>query len=198
MIKDLLNAPSLDLTAIAAAFDAMPAAERVAAATAMTARQQARLFDAAKGFRPLALTDLVPPGVPAMTGVAHEGINSLYLFRRFAKVFYRPDDPALAAKELWGFNRSIGLVTTTVGPGYYVAYDLGGGEVLVDYTRLPARPPPGEPRILSNSSRLSFFVYNNTTDVLRGVSTHVSIGRAARGKRILDNWFALCRTDPTP
>lgn len=198
MLSTLLSAPALDLPAIAAAFDALPDAGRVAAATALSARQQAQLFEAAKGFRPLALADLAPPGLAPMTGVAHQGINSLYLFRRFAKVFYRPDDPAAGAKELWGFNRTSRLVTTAVGPGYYVAYELGGGEVLVDYTRLPARPPPGQPRIRSNASRLSFFVYHRTTDTLRGVSRHVSIGRAARGTRVLDNWFALCRTDEAP
>jgi hypothetical protein len=30
--------------------------------------------------------------------------------------------------------------------------------------------------------------------VVRGVSKHVSIGRAWRGTRVLDNWFVLCRT----
>lgn len=193
MLTDLLNAPSLDLPAIAAAFDALPDAERVTAATSLSSTQQSRLFDAAKGFRAVTLNDLVPPSVPAMTCVPHEGVNSMLLFRRFAKVFYRPAD---GAKELWGYNRTSALVTTTVGPGYYVAYDLPDGEVLVDYTRLPERPAPSAPAILSNSSRLSFFVYNNTKDTLRGVSTHVTIGRAARGTRTLNNWFVLCCVPP--
>jgi hypothetical protein len=33
-------------------------------------------------------------------------------------------------------------------------------------------------------------------DVMRGVSTHVSIGRARRGGKMSDNWFVLCREDP--
>jgi hypothetical protein len=32
-------------------------------------------------------------------------------------------------------------------------------------------------------------------DFLRGVSRHVSIGRATRGGKPLDNWFVLCRNE---
>ena len=110
-------------------------------------------------------------------------------------MFYRPDDEATAAKELWGFNRNGPLVTTTVGPGYYVAYPRGQGEVLIDYTRLPTRAPQGWPRILRNDQRLSRLVYHGTQDVLRGVSKHVTIGRASRKGKDLDNWFVLCRTE---
>lgn len=69
--------------------------------------------------------------------------------------------------------------------------------MLVDYTRLPTLAPKGWPRILRNEQRLSRFVYNGTQDVLRGVSKHVSIGRAMRNGKDLDNWFVLCRTELT-
>jgi hypothetical protein len=36
-------------------------------------------------------------------------------------------------------------------------------------------------------------VYADTIDALRGVSAHVSVGRAMRGGKVLDNWFVLCR-----
>ncbi|MBS1150269.1 MAG: hypothetical protein H6Q89_1967 [Myxococcaceae bacterium] len=130
-----------------------------------------------------------------MTGVPHEGRNSLLLFTHFAKVCYRPADPAVAAKELWGFNRNDLLVQTAVGPGYYVAYPHGQGEVLIDYTRLPTQAPSGWPKILRNDQRLSRLVYNGTQDLLRGVSKHVTIGRASRKGKNLDNWFILCRTE---
>ena len=32
-------------------------------------------------------------------------------------------------------------------------------------------------------------------DALRGVSKHVSIGRAIRNGKVQDNWFVLCRRD---
>lgn len=187
-----LAAPQPDLAAIARHLDALDGAARVAEVVSLSARAQARLFEAAAGFRPMTLESLVPAGTPPMTGVPHEGRNSLWAFRRFAKVFYRPDD-ASAGRELFGYNRTGWVVSTFVGPGYYVAYPDRPGEVLVDYLRLPPRPLPGGPRILSNSARISLVVYNQTQDVLRGVSEHVSIGRAYRRGRVLDNWFVLCR-----
>ena len=180
---------------IAARLDASDQGERLTEIWSLNGAEQARLFEAAKGFLPVTLEALLPTTVPAMTGIPHEGRNSLPLFTHFAKVFYRPADPATAAKELWGFNRNGPLITTAVGPGYYVAYLHGQGEVLVDYTRLPGQAPSGWPAILRNEQRLSRFVYNQTQDVLRGVSKHVTIGRATRKGKDLDNWFILCRTE---
>jgi hypothetical protein len=194
-LLQLLGGDAVDLTAICKHLDGLSAPERVAEVLALDRRSQAKLFEAAKGFRPMTLDDLVPPGVEAMRGVPHEGRNSLPAFTRFAKVFYRPDDAALAKQERWGFNRTSRLVTTAVGPGYYVAYPHGEGEVLVDYTRHPPRFPEGGPTFLPNDARLSRFVYHQTQDVLRGVSKHVSIGRATRRGKALDNWFVLCRVD---
>ncbi|MBL9038404.1 MAG: hypothetical protein JNG84_07820, partial [Archangium sp.] len=142
--------------------------------------------------RPMSLEALTPAGTPDMTGVPHKGTNSLPLFRRFAKVFYRPDGPA-AATERWGYNDNSPLLLTTVGPGYYVAYMLPSGEALVDYLRQPPGTLPGAPPLISNGARLSRFVYYQTQDVLRRVSEHVSIGRASRGGKPMPNWFVLCR-----
>ena len=192
-LEELLNQPTLDLKEICAHLDALEGPRRIAETVALTGAQQARLYDAALGFRAMTLLDLVPATVPPMTGVPHEGRNSLLAFRFFAKVFYRPEEPSL--RELWGYNRTSELVSTTVGPGYYVASEKGGGELLVDYTRQPPTDLPGAPAMLPNSARLSFFVYNQTQDTLRGVSRHVCIGRASRHGRDLDNWFVLCRAD---
>jgi hypothetical protein len=191
--RDLLRGPSPDIAAICAHLDALSPQLRLEETMALAGRYQALLYELAKGFRTVTLGDLAPDSTPPMTGVPNEGRNSLYLFTRFKKCFYRPDDPAVLGKELWGWNDSGALVNVTTGPGYYVAYDKGEGEVLIDYTRLPPRPPAGGPRILENSSRLSYFVFNNTKDILRRVSEHVTIGRASRGEKILDNWFVLCR-----
>ncbi|MEW6435101.1 MAG: hypothetical protein AB1730_26675 [Myxococcota bacterium] len=191
----LLRAREVDLAEVRAYLDGLPSPKRVAEVLALGRRSQAKLFEAAKGFLPMTLDDVVPPGVAPMQGVPHEGKNSLPTFTRFAKVFYRPDDSALAKKEVWGFNRTSRLVTTTVGPGYYVALPHGKGEILIDYTRAPPRFPKHGPRYLPNDARLSRFVYHQTQDVLRGVSTHVSIGRASRKGKELDNWFILCRVD---
>lgn len=192
-LASLLDAADVDAGALAAHLDGLSDAQRVVETLALDGRRQAKLFEVAQGARRFTLDELAPAGTAPLTGVTHEGRNSMPLFSRFAKVFAVPDDASRAGAERWGFNRTPGLVTTTVGPGYFVAVQQGD-EVLVDYTRLPPRPLLGAPAILSNASRLSFFVYNRTKDVVRGVSKHVSIGRAWRGTRRLDNWFVLCRT----
>jgi len=99
-------------------------------------------------------------------------------------------------RELWGYNRTGAFVETTVGPGYFVAYPSEvGGEVLVDYLRVPPRCPEHWPTIVPNSTRLSRFVYDGTQDILRGVSKHVTIGRATKGGKPMSAWFVLCRDD---
>lgn len=192
-LKQLLAVPHPDMNAICAHLDRLSPEHRVAETLAIGRRAQAKLFEAAKGFRAMTLFDLVPEGTPPMTGVAHEGRNSMLAFTRFAKVFYTPDNDA-AATQRWGYNRTSKLVTTSVGPGYYVAYEQAGGEILVDYTLHPTRYPKDGPRFRPNDARLSVVVYNRTQDALRGVSTHVSIGRASRNGKLMDNWFVLCRT----
>jgi len=184
----------VDARALGAHLDRLAGPERLVACMAMEPHEQADLFDAAHGLRKMTLDDLVPAGVAPMTGVRHDGRNSLAAFTRFAKVFARPDEPGL--NELWGYNEGYQTVKTFVGPGYFVcAPHSEPGELLVDYLRLPPRHPAGWPPILPNDARLSRFVFNGTQDVLRGVSRHVSIGRASRGGRWMDNWFVLCRRD---
>lgn len=193
MFAELIFAASTTPASLADALDALPADQRLAETLALGRAAQARLFDLVAGAWRFTLDELAPASTPPLAGVRHEGRNSMLLFTRFAKVFAVPDDPGVATTERWGFNATSSLVTTTVGPGYFVAVQQGD-EVLVDYTRLPPRPLPGAPAVLPNEARLSRFVYNQTRDVVRGVSRHVSIGRAWRGARKLDNWFVLCRT----
>lgn len=192
MFSELLSASSTTAASLATWLDGLPADRRLAETLSLGARDQARLFELVAGARRFTLDDLAPATTPPLEGVRHEGRNSLLAFTRFAKVFAVPDTEALRVSERWGFNATSGLVTTTVGPGYFVTVQQGD-EVLVDYTRLPPRPLRGAPPILPNDARLSRFVYNQTKDVVRGVSAHVSIGRAWRGTRQLDNWFVLCR-----
>jgi hypothetical protein len=182
----------MDAAALGARYDRLTAEERLVEVLALTPHEQADLFDAALGLKPMTLEDLVPREVAAMKGVPHDGRNSLPAFTRFAKVFARPDEPGL--DELWGYNEGYQTVKTFVGPGYFVcAKHSEPGELLVDYLRQPPRRPPEWPAILPNDARLSRFVFNGTQDVLRGVSKHVSIGRASREGKWMDNWFVLCR-----
>jgi hypothetical protein len=152
-------------------------------------RELAELFEAAAGNPPLRLVDLVPAEVPALTAVIHEGKNSLPMFTRFQKRFCRPAGDT-AGKELWGYNEQD--LRPLTGPGYFVVHEEGGG-LIVDYRLLPTAPPPGWPKILPNSARLSRFIYNGTVDVLRRVDERVTIGRAYRRDKPMDAWFALER-----
>jgi hypothetical protein len=193
VFDELVFAASTTPASLADALDALPPERRLAETLALGRAAQARLFELVAGAWRFTLDDLAPASTPPLTGVRHEGRNSMPLFSRFAKLFAVPDDPGAVAGERWGFNATSALVTTTVGPGYFVAVQQGD-EVLVDYTRLPPRPLQGAPALARNEARLSRFVYHQTRDVVRGVSRHVAIGRAWRGTRKLDNWFVLCRT----
>ena len=185
-----LAAGNFDIQELGLALDETPYAVRAAQVLTLGKKAQAQLYEAAKGARKLRLEQLVPPETPDLGEVVHQGKNTLGAFTRFAKVFCRPKRDA---RELWGYNRAGGLIETGVGPGYFVVYEGPGDEVLIDYTRLPAGKPEHWPEIQSNKSRLSRFVYADMIDALRAVSDHVTVGRAIRNGKVMDNWFVLCR-----
>jgi len=187
-IHDFFRSADVDLPALAAYLDGLEAAARVAAARDLSAAEQARLFDAAAGFRRVTLADFVPEGSPPLRPVIHYGRNSLPVFRIFEKRFCRPD---AGAGELWGYNEQ--PFKTFTGPGYFVAKQSDDQEVVIDYCEVPPRKPVEWPPILPNSARLSRFIYFRTRDFMRGVSQQVSIGRATREGKPMDNWFVLCR-----
>ncbi len=192
-LAELLSHDSPDMAAIEAHLDALDAGERLAEVRALRRVHQARLFDAAAGHRAASLEHLVPAGRGVMQEVVHEGKNSLPAFNHFAKVFALPER---GAPEVWGYNRAGSFIETVVGPGYFVAYPHEvPGELLVDYLRVPPRRASHWPEILPNSARLSFFVYKGTQDILRGVSRHVTIGRATKAGKDISAWFVLCRRD---
>ena len=194
-LRALLGDEAADLRVIEEYLDSLEHPGRLTAIRSLGRAHQARLFGAAKGHRAITLDDIVDANRPAMEEVVHHGKNSLPAFSRFAKVFVRPDDAS--ASELWGYNRAGRFIEGVVGPGYFVAYAYGADEVLVDYLRVPPRRPEHWPPILPNSARLSKVVYNGTQDILRGVSRHVTIGRATKAGKPMSAWFVLCREDPS-
>jgi hypothetical protein len=192
----MLAEAECDVGAIEDFLDGLDNGTRIAEVTSLRRGEQRRLYEAVAGHRTLRVQDFVPADRPPLEEVVFEGRNTLPAFTRFAKVFCRPGDPEASEKgELWGYNRNSAFVETVVGPGFFVAADHGEQEVLVDYLRVPSGRPEHWPKILPNDARLSFFVYNGTQDVVRGVSEHVSIGRASRRGNIMNVWFVLCRND---
>jgi hypothetical protein len=193
-LRELLSNDTPDMAAVAAHLDNLDSAERVSEVRTLGRTHLARLFEAAKGHKPISLNDIVSSDRVTMQEQLHHGTNSLPAFNHFAKVFVRP--AADHGAELWGYNRAGAFVETVVGPGYFVAYPHEvAGEVLVDYLRVPPERPDHWPAILPNSARLSKVVYNGTQDILRGVSKHVTIGRATKGGKPMSAWFVLCRDE---
>lgn len=191
-IARLIETPGFDPQALGTALDRMSPGERKDQVLSLGRGAQRRLFDAAKGVLPIELDFLVPAELPAHREVVHEGRNTLPAFKRFAKVFCRTKT---LPHELAGYNRTSLLLNTAVGPGYFVAQNHEVvGELLVDYLTLPTEKAPSWPKIVPNSQRLSRFVYHGTQDILRGVSEHVSIGRAQKRGKWLPAWFVLVRT----
>jgi hypothetical protein len=195
-MSEILSGADLDLTALSAHLNRLGHAQRLAECRSVGRAAQRRLYDAAEGFMPIGLDFVVP--AEESGEVVHHGKNSLPAFTHFAKVFIRPQGEDAPSDELWGYNRGSGFVESVVGPGYFITHlHEVEGEVLVNYLRVPPRKPVDAwPDILPNSARLSRFVYNGTQDILRGVSEHVSIGRATKGGSDMDAWFLLCR-EPT-
>jgi hypothetical protein len=195
-LEEFFSGGRVDLPGLSQYLDGLGDAARAAATVSMTPGQQARLYEAARGFHALALEHFVPAGVAPLTQVIHTGKNSIPVVSRFEKRFCRP---SAGSPRLWGYNQNPRAVQVASGPGYFVCYAIDAGEVLIDYTEVPldkpAGKPDGWPNVRLNSAGLSRFIYNRTKDTMRGVSRHVSIGRAARDGKLMDNWFVLCRRD---
>ncbi len=61
---------------------------------------------------------------------------------------------------------------------------------------LPTEKPAHWPPIAPSSARLGRFIYEGTVDVMRGISAHVSVGRAKNKRGWVDAWFVLLREEP--
>lgn len=130
-------------------------------------------------------------------GVMHAGRNTLPLpppFKSFAKVFARAPDKS---ERLFGFNESPSR--PLIGPGYFVAYSTADkpdwkerGGVVVDYFNVPDLDVPKNwPRVVPNSHGLQYFVYRNTRDFMKRLSSKVSVGAAFKVESPLDHYFML-------
>jgi hypothetical protein len=191
-IHERIASTDLDVAAVGEYLEGLHSETRVGQVRSLGKGEQARLFEAAAGVRPIGLTHLVSPGLEPLAEVIHAGRNSLSAFRIFEKRCCRPSPDAA---ELWGFNEHSARWMT--GPGYFVATAGDPGEVILDYTRVPPGRPESWPAIRSNSALPGRLVYGGgMQDVLRGVSEHVAIGRAFRRGKPMNSWFVLCRVDP--
>lgn len=191
-LLDLLSCRPVDMQRVRAHLDALGNEDRIHQVRAVPGRLQRRLYAASQGFMNLDLRSFVPEEVPDGTWVRHYGRNSLPVLTEFEKRFVRPRKNA---EELWGYN--FGSTMRLVGPGYFVVREaVHPAEIDIDYYRVPPETPPGGPPVRSNTSVPARFVYGFMVDVMRGVSEHVSAGRAIRRGNRTGNYFLLCREDP--
>ena len=192
MDVSVLFEPTIDLKRLTEVLDGLGHEGRVHAIRSWTPRRQAELFEVAKNHQPLELDFLVPASVRPLAPVIHDGHNSLPAFARFQKRFTRLEGEA---SPMGGYNHQ--TLEWLTGPGYFVVSKGEGehdGELVIDYTRLPMHKPPSWPAIRSNDGGLASLVYGGMLDYVRGISAHVSIGRAYKGKA-MDAWFTLVRRD---
>jgi hypothetical protein len=187
-LPNLITDPDAALDEIAALLDGLDHDGRWALLSRLNRSQQRVLFRKADPAT-MDVGHLVGDA-PPLTGVVHDGMNTLAAFRRFQKRFCRQGSGS--GEELYGYNE--GPTRRLIGPGYFVALPAEGGGVVVDYFRVPSGPvPAGWPRVVPNSEGLQRFVFHETRDYLRRVSAHVSVGAAYKRDRPLDHYFVLCR-----
>jgi hypothetical protein len=201
MHLDVLIDDEVDLERLAAVLDGTGHIGRLSTIRQWGYRTQSRLYEAAKDFKPLTLDFFVPADVPPLTEVIHWGKNSLPAFTFFQKRFCKP---TADATELWGYNDNHEQIHQfATGPGYFVMHapdrsDAVHGELDIDYRKLPPSKPDAWPQIKKNEAGISRFIYAGMVDVMRGLSSHVSIGRAHKGNKYMDAYFVLCREDRAP
>ena len=67
---------------------------------------------------------------------------------------------------------------------------------MVDYYQVPdAEVPEGWPAVKPNEAGLQRFVYKETRDYMRRVSSHVSVGKAFKYDKTPIGYFILCRSE---
>jgi hypothetical protein len=191
-IAGFFSKHSVDLTSLAAFLGELEPAARTRAVRSLSPSRQALLYDAAAGFRPIRLTDLVPPGTPPLQEVVHPGRLSLPMTAFFEKRLCLAEE----GDELWGYNEHPFRVLT--GPGYFAVREEGALELTIDYSCLPSSKPADWPDLVSDPARLGRLIFPGLVDHLRGVSAHVTVGRATKYGKVVDLWFVLNRSEPSP
>lgn len=190
----VLLEPKIDLERLQKALDGLGHAGRLHTVCTWTKKQQRAIFDAAKGFLPIGLDDVVPGGVSDLVEVRHPGNNTLPVYHRFEKRYARTGDPAC---PVVGYNPH--PHAWLIGPGYFSVEEGTGehaGELLIDYRKIPKVKPVAWPKIEPNGGLVPGIVFGDQVDYLRKLSSHVFIGAAFKGGKDRDSLFACVRLDP--
>lgn len=189
--------PTIDMKRLAEILDGLGHEGRVHTTRGWTKKRQAEIFEAAKGVMPLDLDFFVPSSVGPLVEVIHEGKNTLPMFSHFQKRFAKLEGEPFA---IGGYNHQ--TMAPVTGPGYFVVRPIEDaekadheGEIAIDYRSLPKTKVASWPEIKGNDGGLGALVYGGMIDYMRGISSHVSIGRAYKQGKAMDAWFTLVRKD---
>lgn len=175
--------------------DALDPAERLRQVLAVKGKWVKALYDRMADAPKLTLEEFVPPATTGTT-VIYEGRNSLAMFTRFQKRFYRTQSGIIV-----GYNhQSMQWIT---GPGYFVMQAADGqppvpDEPYIDYITAPPEIPEGWPAYKANDRGLSKSVYFNMHDYMRRVATGVGVGKAYRAGEDIGAHFSLTLQPPAP
>jgi hypothetical protein len=125
--------------------------------------------------------------------VIHDGVNTLpppARWQRFQKRFCRPDTNGHADGAAVRLQRRSDTAMDRAGVfcgrgDRRATRVVGAGAVVIDYFQVPDGAVADRwPRVVSNDWRLQRFVYDQTRDFMRRVSTHVSIGAAVQARSV--------------
>lgn len=164
---------------VATALDAAPLAAQANWMHGLSKKEMVALFEMGG---PVPLTHFVDgDGVI----VEHEGQNSLLPgMDRFEKhVVLRNGTIQGYNKQFWGW---------LTGPGHFTLREEGGTTVF-DYTVVPADAPAGWPAVRENTGFPDRLVYGFMVDVMRRVSSRITVGRAIRHGKPENNYFLLLK-----
>lgn len=182
-----------DPKSLALALDKASHAQRLAWLYTLSPKKMAQLFEECEGSLPLDAEFFVPQASEDLSPVVHHGFNNLPLFRRFQKVMFRNADGMVA-------GRNAQAMAWATGPGYFVVGPRSSGDpidgsIVFDYVKQPVQTPVNWPDVIPNHRGLSYFVYRGSRDVMRRISSHVSVGRLVRLGKVAANFFVLVRED---
>lgn len=185
-LADLLRRENLSIAEVAAHLDALAPEARVEQIRGMAGGMQKRLWELAAESPALTMDDMLPPGQQTARWV---GKNSLFAFTGVDKRCYREDGNVV------GYNQIDALGMWFAGPGYFTMVPAPDKpkELVVDYTKLPARAPDGWPKIAANDKGTHTIVYGYLNDYCRKVSDGVFIGLGTRKGKDLGVFFTVAR-----
>lgn len=186
--------PTLNLERITEILDGLGHDGRVHTMHTWGKHEMGKIFDAAKGYKPVDVDFFVPMS-EALVECQHDLHNTVPLpgtegQKRFART-------TADSNVLVGFNPQ--PMNGFSGPGYFTATKGTGdheGELVVDYTKLPTEKPANWPKLQGNDGFIPGIVYGGMTDYIRAISSHCSIGKAFKGGQSRDAYFTLVRRDP--